>query len=150
MFATFRLMREAIVGLTGALNQCSASLQSAKIAPTDADALADRVAALEHTMQLKLAESQALLVEAKADRRNARSAEERTRRHADRLAESLEGSGDDGEDGEHGEHPGAVAFDGAEHGAHGGAPGLLPVHPGLAPNASSAALKNYAALFKRR
>jgi len=98
MFQIIRDLSEAILGLA---KECSEASSRNGGALLRHDELAARVAALESTLSVRLAEAEALLISAESHKRIARNAENRThtleRKRAEREEDAL-GYDEDGSD----------------------------------------------------
>ena len=82
MFKALRATLEAIQHAAESLDSLSRSLHQLASAPSDHDALDDRLGVLESTLELRLAEGDALLIKAGSLKAAARAAEERERKLA--------------------------------------------------------------------
>lgn len=154
MFAFINRLSAAANELSKAITTASGALADAQIAPQDVAKITDGLASLERRvieLELELgkrmAESEALLLEAKNDRRTARNAEERTRRMVAQSPRGHEGGGEllEGDDGGAAPTGDGGSYDDAQGS---GAEGVLTVPARVASQPSRAQMKHNALLRK--
>jgi len=93
MFKAFRAALEALHDISSGLSDLTQAVHGLPTGPENSDALAERVAVLESTLELNMAEANGLLIKAGSLKQAARASEERERKLAAAKQESEDSLG---------------------------------------------------------